>query len=725
MATLVLTALGTAIGGPLGGAVGGLLGNRLDRSIAGSGQPVSGVRLQDLAVSTSSYGQPVPRHFGTVRAAGTIIWSTELTESSERQGGGKNSPAVTSYSYSVSLAVALASRPIARIGRIWADGQLLRGAAGDLKVGGRLRLYHGHGDQQPDPLIAADLGASCPAFRGLAYCVFEGLQLASYGNRIPALTFEIVADEGGVELADIVAAAGAEIVAERPLPGLAGWSDGGDGLAACLADVGELYPLTYRNAAGLLAIAEGDGTGDVVTLPEAAVAGEEEADSLRIGGQSRRLAAAAVPAGIRYYDPARDYQIGTQLSGRSAGGGGFALLDFPGVLAADDARMLAARLADRASARLEVASWHTAELSDKFAAGSVVRIPGRPGRWRVESWELGADGVALELVRLPITIAEQAILTDAGRPAPPRDLSVTPTWLAAFELPSANAGDTRQVHVAASSATAGWTGAALYLEQDGDLVPVGTVGARRSVVGTLASDLPPSQALFLERDSTLEVAIAADQALTGVPADFLAQGANRALIGDEIVQFVAATRLGGGRWRLSGLLRGRGGTEAAAWAGCAAGRPFVLLDDSLTALDSTRIGANRPLRFAALGLADAEPVWAELGNAMGSVKPLSPVHPLREDLPDGGVSLSWTRRLRGGWDWPDLPAVPGAAEAECYQVGIGDPATPAMGWTVVEPRLVFTANALAELHRQHPRAPLWTRQVSPSAMSDPLLLIEL
>src|SRR5690606_38242840 len=121
---------------------------------------------------------PVPRHFGTMRAAGTVIWATDLVESRERNGGGKGRPATTSYSYSASFAVALASRPIRGLRRVWADGMLLRGAAGDLKVAGALRVHLGQGDQPPDPLIASAVGAArCPAFRGLAYCVFEALQL--------------------------------------------------------------------------------------------------------------------------------------------------------------------------------------------------------------------------------------------------------------------------------------------------------------------------------------------------------------------------------------------------------------------------------------------------------------------------------------------------------------------------------------------------------------------
>ena len=127
MATLVFTAVGMAIGGPIGGAIGSLIGNKLDHQIFG-GPRRAGLRLKEHAVTTSSYGTPIPRHFGTMRAAGSIVWATDLVESSERSGGGKGRPATTTYSYSASFAVALSSRPIRRLGRIWADGKLLRGA---------------------------------------------------------------------------------------------------------------------------------------------------------------------------------------------------------------------------------------------------------------------------------------------------------------------------------------------------------------------------------------------------------------------------------------------------------------------------------------------------------------------------------------------------------------------------------------------------------------------
>ena len=133
-----------------------------------------------------------------MRVAGTVIWATDLEESRSTSVGGKGRPSVTSYSYAASLAVLLSSRAILSVRRIWADGNLLRGAAGDFKSSvGAFRLYVGGEDQALDPLIASAVEAA-PAYRGSAYAVFEGLELADFGNRIPSLTFEVFSDGAGL-----------------------------------------------------------------------------------------------------------------------------------------------------------------------------------------------------------------------------------------------------------------------------------------------------------------------------------------------------------------------------------------------------------------------------------------------------------------------------------------------------------------------------------------------
>jgi hypothetical protein len=203
MATLVLTAVGTALGGPLGGALGAILGQSAD-ALLFAPKARQGPRLTDLKVQTSSYGDQIPRLYGTMRVAGTVIWATDLIERRQSRSGGKGRPKTIEYSYSSSFAVALSARRIASIKRIWADGRLLRDQSGRFAETVEFRSYSGDADQEVDPLIASDLGsARASAFRGIAYAMFEALDLSAFGNRIPQLSFEVEADARAVHVGDI------------------------------------------------------------------------------------------------------------------------------------------------------------------------------------------------------------------------------------------------------------------------------------------------------------------------------------------------------------------------------------------------------------------------------------------------------------------------------------------------------------------------------------------
>ena len=202
MATLVLQTAGQALGGlfgPLGGiigrAAGAIAGNVIDQALFGPPtKHREGPRLSDLYVLSSSEGAPVPRVWGRMRVSGQIIWATRLEEvaTTRKQGsGGKGalsrpSSTITEYEYFANLAIGLAEGPIARIGRVWADGKEIELDAFSW------RFYAGDETQEPDSLILAREGAdAAPAYRGLAYVVLERLPLASFGNRVPQFSFEI------------------------------------------------------------------------------------------------------------------------------------------------------------------------------------------------------------------------------------------------------------------------------------------------------------------------------------------------------------------------------------------------------------------------------------------------------------------------------------------------------------------------------------------------------
>ena len=82
--------------------------------------------------------------------------------------------------------MALCEGAITGIGRVWADGKAM-----DM-TGVTWRWYPGNEAQTADPFIAAKMGAAnTPAYRGTAYVVFEDLALATFGNRLPQLSFEV------------------------------------------------------------------------------------------------------------------------------------------------------------------------------------------------------------------------------------------------------------------------------------------------------------------------------------------------------------------------------------------------------------------------------------------------------------------------------------------------------------------------------------------------------
>ena len=725
MATLVLTALGTAIGGPLGGAIGGLIGNQLDHAVLGGGRR-EGPRLKELGVSTSSYGSPIPRHHGRIRTPGTIVWSTDLVERRDASGGGKGKPSVTSYSYSVSFAVALSSRPIAGLGRIWADGTLLRGTAGDLKAGGSLRLYTGHGDQPLDPLIAS-AEPNCPAFRGLAYCVFEALELADFGNRIPALTFEVIADEAPVTIDTLLEPLAQPVTLARTLGGLRGFSNEGGPLSQTLASIDQLYPIACDAGGESLSIDAADVIPpDPPTLPEAAAAAEDGESFAAATGEVRRRQAdaSAAPDALRYYDVARDFQPGLQRADGRARPGRSRTIEFPGALDADDARALTNAAAARAGSGRETVAWRMAELDPAIAPGKIVRLPGRDGLWRIDSWEWREQGIELELVRLPRGPARQPA-ADPGTALTPPDLQITPTTLAAYEVPWDGSGsaEARAPFAAVSSVSGGWRGAALYVQHGAELLPIGPSGRRRSVIGTTATPLASSAGSLIDRQAGFEVdLVSADFVLDSTDLAGLASGANKVLVGGEVLQFLHAEKVGDMRWRLTGLLRGRGGTEAAALAGAPAGTAFVLLDASPVPLDPALLGEGAGTTIAAIGLADPEPVYAPLANAGLTRQPLTPVHGVARERPGGSLSLVWCRRSRGSWLWLDGVDVPLNEQAEAYLVGVGDGDAPDLRWETATPALELDPASWSAIRAAHSGKPLWVRQIGTAAASLPLLL---
>ena len=724
MATLLFSALGTALGGPIGGAIGALVGSQIDGAIFGPASE-QGPRLKDLTITTSSYGATLPRHFGQMRVGGTIIWATNLVENSSTSSG-KGQPSVTTYSYTSSFAVALASRPILAVGRIWADGNLLRGAAGDLKVGGGLRIYTGHREQAVDPLIASAEGiANCPAFRGTAYVVFEDLQLGDYGNRIPSLNFEILADDGTLSLASLFDGIVEDVDANIPLDGILGYSCE-EPLGNTLSKFAPVIPMLCDAGGGKLTITRDRLQSAPVAVSGPAVSAAKGDFGGKAGFSRKRTPTLENPPRVmRYYDINLDYQPGSQRAPGKPLAGQPRTIDLPACLDASDAFRLIAYAARNNNWARETISWRCAELDPTVAPGAIVTLAGQAGHWRVTDWEWRDTGVDLTLERVAPTGGPTLGAISSGQASLAADLAVTPTAIYAFELPWDGNGspDTTAIYAAISSSGAGWKGAAVYVDPgDGTWSQLGTSGRARATLGTTTTLLPSGSVALFDRNSTVTVQlIGTDMALTDATPHQMAQGTNRALVGGEIIQFGKATALGAGLWQLGQLLRGRGGTEAAI-DGHVTGEPFVLLDSSPVALDASKISSGGAVQIGALGTNDTNMAQSTIACRGIGTRPLSPVLGASTVNTDGSMTLMWVRRARGAWLWLDGVDAPLQEETEAYQVGYGPTANPIALWNTDTATLTLSAATLASLRASLTAGDLWVRQVGTYALSPALAL---
>jgi hypothetical protein len=662
MATLVLGAVGGAIGGPIGAALGALAGNAIDHAVLRPA-PREGPRLTDLRVQTSRYGAPIPKVWGTMRVAGCVIWATDLIEHRDREGGGKGRPDTVSYSYTASLAVALSARRVAGVGRIWADGKLIRGAAGDWKVETGFRLHPGDEDQPVDPLIAAHEGAAAPAHRGIAYAVFEDLALADFGNRIPSLTFELIADAGAVHAGTVMAeASGGAVLADAPLLELGGFSGQGavrDTVAMLAEAAGAWFApgvegVTVRSLAGPVQAIVDAGAGD--------------------GGRRMRAVRPieAVPRvlSVAHYDPARDYQTGVQEARRPGAGRAERRVEIPAALDAGSARTVAEALLARTEAT-RVRRTVTLDIGAAgIAPGDVVSIAGEGGTWRVASAELAEAVVTLELT--PLVPAPLARTADPGRALGAPDLAIGQTVIAAFELPplDGTAAGAPRVVVAAAGTGAGWRRAALLTSLDGASWRAGGMTALPAVIGAVAEPPGAGPETLVDLANSVEVDLLhPGMALTGADDGALDGGANLAMVGGELLQFGAAVQTGPVRWRLSRLLRARRGMAAAH----APGERFVLVEaEALASLAVPAAQIGGVLRVLASGVGDGDVAASGISEISGvSVAPPAPVHLRVEAAADGGGMLRWTRRSRLGWTWSDGLDAPLGEDREAYRVSVG------------------------------------------------------
>lgn len=505
------------------------------------------------------------------------------------------------------------------------------------------------------------------------------------------LTFEVIADAEAVPLGDMlgdVSGGAIECSSSRTLQGYAAY---GSTIASAIEPVIEMLGV------GLI------DDGNTLRSPTSELAEPAEEDLGCSAGpdpkprtERSQLSARSLPAALSlsYYDPAREYQTGLARASIEAVAAGGGTVDLAAVIEAPAAKALAETVLARRWAERDKLTLHLPPSYLSLRPGSRVRAAGESLPWKAERVTIDSLAVLVEL--RPIYSTIDSVPADPGRVLPSAGVVPAPTTTALIELPDDGSGasDSPVVVVAASAGGAVWRAVPMQIDIGGSSTVLKTASAP-ATIGVAETALGGGQSTAFDLLNSVDVELTnGNDWLESRTDDALADGANLAMLGGELIQFGDALPLGPNRFRLSRLLRGRRGSE---WAMAIhqPGDRFVIVDAvRLQPLHLTSAHAGATVRVTPQGPADGAAGVVEIVATGEAMRPPSPAHLRGSFAPNGVLRCSWVRRSRRAWSWLDGVDAPLDSSAEIYRVTLQGSAGSLERETSV-PSVDFTAADLA------------------------------
>ncbi len=228
-----------------------------------------------------------------------------------------------------------------------------------------------------------------------------------------------------------------------------------------------------------------------------------------------------------------------------------------------------------------------------------------------------------------------------------------------------------------STGADGWPGDIVFKSNSGfDYLAFQTfVSVQSSIAGSATTVLADGiTTIFDEANSVTVFLVDSTLTLASITEAQILDGANPALLGSEIIQFRDVVDNGDGTWTLSGLLRGRKGTEQHT-ASHVAGERFVFLDKAQTRRipeNESDIGALRFYKAVTIGASIDDAGAIGFTNTSIGQKPLSVVHVAITRNGSNDIIITWIRRTRVDGGWRDLVDVSLAEATESYSIDILD-----------------------------------------------------
>ena len=264
--------------------------------------------------------------------------------------------------------------------------------------------------------------------------------------------------------------------------------------------------------------------------------------------------------------------------------------------------------------------------------------------------------------------------------------------------PLQDADDVSLLYVAMGPASrAVWGGAVLYKSSDAgssyESVLTTTAGVTTGLLAAPLGDWTGGNRW--DDQNTLTVVLSNGTFSSATQLGVL-NGANALAVASgsdwEILQFTTAELVGTDTWELSGLLRGRKGTERA-MAGHAIGNRVVLLTATTLrqlATETGEVGLLRHYKAPTSGQAVADVSASMLTFSANTLRPLSPVH-IAGARDGGDLTITWVRRARINAGWADSIDVPLDEPSESYEIDVLDGTTVVRTLTAATTTVEYTA----------------------------------
>jgi len=252
--------------------------------------------------------------------------------------------------------------------------------------------------------------------------------------------------------------------------------------------------------------------------------------------------------------------------------------------------------------------------------------------------------------------------------------SIPSTDLEILDIPAYPGDAWNQAYLRFSGAglQPGWQGAQVFRSDDGgnSYSAIATINIAGTIGQATTALAAPANVCVFDIVNTVTVILISGE-LANTDQLSLLNGANTALLGNEIIQFQNATLVSPNKYTLSVLLRGRLGTENQV-SSHVAGENFTLLDNSIvsTAYPTALINVLREYKGGTFGEDLSNVTEQNFTYQALCLKPYSPVNITGARDGSGNLTVNWMRRTRIGGAWLDYSDVPLSEESEAYSVDI-------------------------------------------------------